>query len=76
MAAAVITWARAIGEFGPVLVFCGITRFRTEVLPTSIFLEVSVGNLHAALSISLLMIAAAIVFLVAFKLLGGKAYLA
>ena len=75
VAAAVITWARAIGEFGPVLVFCGATRFRTEVLPTSIYLEVSVGNLHAALSVALLMIVIALVVLIVLKKVGGKVYL-
>jgi molybdate transport system permease protein len=75
VAAAVVTWARAVGEFGPVIVFCGATRFRTEVLPTSAYLEVSVGNLHAALSVALLMIAAALVVLILLKKFGGKAYL-
>ncbi len=74
VASAVITWARAIGEFGPILILCGATRMRTEVLPTSIYLEVSVGHLHAALSIALMMIAAAVALLLVFKRFGGKAY--
>jgi len=76
VAAAVITWARAVGEFGPVLVFCGATRFRTEVLPTSIYLEVAVGNIQEGLSVALLMIVAALVVLIVFKKVGGKVYLA
>ena len=75
VAAAVITWGRAVGEFGPILVFCGTTRFRTEVLPTSIYLEASVGDLHASMAISLMMIAASVALLVLFKLFGGKTYL-
>lgn len=74
MAAAVMTWARAIGEFGPVLIFCGTTRQRTEVLPTSIYLEFQVGNLQAALAISMLMVALAMATLLIFKKLGGKYY--
>ena len=35
----ILAWARAMGEFGPVLVFAGTTAFRTEVMPTSIVLE-------------------------------------
>ncbi len=50
-----IAWARSMGEFGPVLVFAGTTRFKTEVLPTTIFLELSVGNLETAVAVSLLM---------------------
>ncbi|MDA1231390.1 MAG: ABC transporter permease, partial [Planctomycetota bacterium] len=46
--AGTIAWARALGEFGPILVFAGATRMKTEVLSTSVFLELSVGNLDAA----------------------------
>ena len=51
-----LAWARALGEFGPVLVFAGATRMKTEVLPTTIFLELSVGNLEGAIAVSLLMV--------------------
>lgn len=63
LSAFTLAWARAFGEFGPVLVFAGITRNRTEVLPTSIFLELSIGNLEGAAALSLLMIAIAGVLL-------------
>ncbi len=53
-----IAWARSLGEFGPILVFAGATRMKTEVLPTSVFLELSVGRLEAAVAVSLLMVAA------------------
>ena len=54
-----LAWARALGEFGPILVFAGATRMRTEVLSTSVFLELSVGDLEAALAVSALMIGVA-----------------
>jgi molybdate transport system permease protein len=63
LTAGTLAWARAMGEFGPVLVFSGATRMRTEVLPTTVFLELSVGNIDAAVGVSLLMVAAAIVVL-------------
>ena len=72
VAAGTIAWARAMGEFGPVLVFSGATRFRTEVLSTSVFLELSVGNLQGALAVSLLMIAAAIVVLIVVRMFGPR----
>jgi molybdate transport system permease protein len=59
MTAATLAWARSLGEFGPILVFAGATRMRTEVLPTTVFLELSVGNIEAAVAVSLLMIVAA-----------------
>jgi molybdate transport system permease protein len=61
--AATLAWARALGEFGPILVFAGATRMRTEVLSTSVFLELSVGKLQAAVAVSLLMVIAAFVVL-------------
>lgn len=63
LTAATLAWARALGEFGPILVFAGATRLRTEVLPTTVFLELSVGNIEAAVAVSLLMILAAVAVL-------------
>ena len=71
-AAASIAWARSLGEFGPVLVFAGATRMKTEVLPTTVWLELSVGNLEAAIAVSLLMVMLAMVVLVAVKLAGER----
>jgi molybdate transport system permease protein len=71
--AATVAWARALGEFGPILVFAGATRMRTEVLSTTIFLELSVGNLEAAVAVSLLMVLAAVLVLVILRWAGGPA---
>ncbi len=72
VAAASVAWARSLGEFGPVLVFAGATRMRTEVLPTTVWLELSVGNLEGAIGVSLLMVLFAMVVLVAMRLLGER----
>lgn len=63
IAAFCIAWARSLGEFGPILVFAGATRHRTEVLPTTVWLELSVGNLESAVAVSLVMILIAIAVL-------------
>jgi molybdate transport system permease protein len=60
-AAGTLAWARALGEFGPILVFAGATKGRTEVLSTSVYLEISTGNINGAVIISLLMIALAMI---------------
>jgi molybdate transport system permease protein len=75
IAGGVFAWARAIGEFGPIVVFSGTTRFKTEVMPTSIYLELSVGRIEAALSIAILMIIIAMATLILFKRLGGVGYI-
>ena len=72
IAAATIAWARALGEFGPILVFAGATRMRTEVLSTTVFLELSIGNLDAAVAISLLMVMMATVVLIVLRVLGMR----
>lgn len=72
VAAFTIAWARSLGEFGPILVFAGVTRLRTEVLSTTVFLELSVGRLEAAVAVSLVMIGAAIIVLTVVRLLGGR----
>ena len=72
--AATIAWARAMGEFGPVLVFAGTTARRTEVMPTSIFLELQVGNLGVATAISMVIILLAAAVLTLMRLAGRGAH--
>ncbi len=70
LTAGTLAWARALGEFGPILVFSGATRLRTEVLPTTVFLELSVGNLEGAVAVSLIMVVAAVIVLVVARMFG------
>ncbi|HIK59592.1 MAG TPA: ABC transporter permease subunit [Planctomycetes bacterium] len=72
LSAGLLAWARALGEFGPVLVFSGATRMKTEVLPSTVFLELSVGDLEAAVAVSLILVAAAVGCLLLGRLLGLK----
>lgn len=70
--AATLAWARSLGEFGPLLIFAGATRMKTEVLSTTVFLELSVGDLEAAVAVSILMVAAAITVLVIARVWGSR----
>lgn len=65
-----LAWARSLGEFGPLLVFAGATRNKTEVLSTTVFLEMSIGNLEGAVAVSLLMILMAVIVLVVTRVWG------
>jgi len=67
VAAAVLSWARAVGVFGPVMIVAGAVENRTQVLPTTIFLEISVGDLERALAISVIMILMALIVLLVLK---------
>ncbi len=75
VAGGVITWARAVAIFGPLMVFTGAIRMKTEVLPTAIYLELSIGQIELALAIAMLMIIMSVATLVVFKKLGGMGYL-
>lgn len=75
VAGAVMTWARAIAEFGPVLFFAGSTRWKTEVMPIGMFLMYSSAEIEKAVALVIIMILISTVTLLAFKKLGGKGYL-
>jgi molybdate transport system permease protein len=72
VAGTIMTWARAAGEFGPILMFCGATRYKTEVLSIAVFLNMSIGQVEMALSVTLILVIMAVVALLAFRKLGGK----
>lgn len=52
----ILVWSRALGEFGATLMLVGITRFKTETLPGSIYLSISTGNNTTAMASALLML--------------------
>ena len=72
IAGGILTWSRAFGLFGPLMIFVGSFRGRTEVLSTTIFLEQSVGNLEVALAIALLLIVVALIAVTGIRLVGGS----
>lgn len=72
MSAFTVAWARSLGEFGPILVFAGSTRMKTEVLSTSVFLELTTSNLQASVAVSLLMVLLAVLVLVVLKAIGTE----
>jgi molybdate transport system permease protein len=72
LAGAILTWARAFGIFGPLMVFVGAVRMRTEVLPTTVYLEASIGRIEVALAVALLMIVLATGALLLIRLCGGR----
>ena len=65
VAGAIVAWAHAVGIFGPLMIFVGSVRMRTEVMPTTIYLELSIGRIEVALAVALVMLALATVALIA-----------
>jgi len=75
VAGTVMTWARSMGEFAPVMMLAGATPGKTDVLPVAAFLNMSGGHIEAAVAIVVLMILIAAVTLITFKRLGGQGYI-
>jgi molybdate transport system permease protein len=63
IAGCIMAWARAIGVFGPLMVFVG-TGSRVQVMPTNMWLELNVGNIENALVVALITMAIASIALV------------
>ena len=70
-----LAWARSLGEFGPILVFSGATRMKTEVLPTTVYLEMTTGSIEAAVAVSILMVVCAVGVLFAIRHFGSDRHL-
>lgn len=69
MSTCILTWSRALGEFGATLMLVGITRFKTETLPGSIYLSISTGDNEAAMATATLMLLISGIVLSASRLL-------
>jgi molybdate transport system permease protein len=67
VAGGILIWTRSFGVFSPLILFVGTFRNRTEVLPTTIYLEQSVGRIEVALAVAILMLALATAALVGIR---------
>lgn len=72
LAGALLSWAMAFGVFGAVIIVGGSIRGQTEILPTAIYLEVSVGNIKNALVVALIMLISATLVLIGVRSISGK----
>ncbi len=70
----ILTWSRALGEFGATLMLVGVTRFKTETLPGSIYLSISTGNNPTAMATAMLMLLISGCTLFLAQLLGESAH--
>jgi molybdate transport system permease protein len=73
MAALVLTWCRGIGEFGAVLMIAGATRFQTETLPISLYLNMLCGELPMAIAAATILIVTSLVMLFFFERFSSSA---
>jgi molybdate transport system permease protein len=70
----VLSWARALGEFGATIMFAGNVTGRTQTLPLVVYGEFQGGDLDGAIGAAAILVLAAFAVLVAVRLLrGGQA---
>jgi len=74
VASGILTWARAVGEFGATVTLAGATAMRTETLPISIFLNLSSANIEQAVALIVILVIISLVALLLVRLITGRRY--
>ena len=72
MAGVALAFARAIGEFGSLILISGNVPFKTEVASVFIFSQVESGNTTAAAAVSVVLLAMSLVLLFAINWIGRR----
>ena len=63
----VMSWARALGEFGATIMFAGNIEGRTQTLPLVVYAEFQAGDLEASVAAAAILIVAALGVLLAVR---------
>jgi molybdate transport system permease protein len=66
-----MSWARALGEFGATMIFAGNFPGRTQTMPTAIYLGFET-NLESALTLAVILVVISFVFLLMIKVLASR----
>ena len=74
IASGILTWARAIGEFGATVMLAGATAMKTETLPTAIFLSLASADVEKAIAVIFVLIVIAIAALLVIRKIIGRRY--
>jgi molybdate transport system permease protein len=74
IAAGILTWARAIGEFGASITLAGAMAMKTETLPIAISLSLSNADIEKAIAIILILMVIAIIALLSIRKISGKRF--
>lgn len=69
LSGAVLTWARALGEFGATIMFAGNFMGRTQTMPLAIYQSLEGGDLSTAIALSGILIIVSFTVLIVFQFL-------
>jgi len=73
MSAAILTWAKALGEFGATVTVAGSMAMKTETLPIAIFMRLASADIEGAAVLVLILISAGLGILYGARALTKKA---
>lgn len=73
IAAFILAWAKALGEFGATIMVAGTMAMRTETLPVAIYLRLASADIEGTVALILVLVSIGLVALYATRRLLGKA---
>ena len=56
MAAFILSWAKALGEFGATIMVAGTMAMRTETLPVAIYMRLASADIEGTVALILLLV--------------------
>ena len=59
-----LTWARALGEFGATITFAGNLPGKTQTMPLAIYISQSSGKTDEAIALSLILVVVSLVVMI------------
>ena len=74
IASSILTWARAVGEFGATVTLAGATAFKTETLPVAIFLSLASADIEKAIAVIFVLVIIAVAALLVIRKVIGRRY--
>jgi len=72
IASAILTWARAVGEFGATVTLAGAMPMKTETLPVAIFLSFTNADIERAMAVVFILLSIAILMLLLVRKITGE----
>jgi len=71
LASTIITFARSMGAFGAVLILAGGSYMNTEILPVTLYLNISYGNIGMAITSGIVLVVVSFLAILLFERLEG-----
>lgn len=72
IASAILTWARAVGEFGATVTLAGAMPMKTETLPVAIFLSFANADIERAMAVVFILLSIALLMLLLVRKITGE----